>query len=94
MSKSFKLNLISEINDAFDRISESKVQLSLTMPQAKIKKHKVLYNQGLLDVYDRLQEDGIEMKSLILCQSEYLEFDWLVTNVLNSSILGILKTEY
>jgi hypothetical protein len=89
----YELDLIEELDKSFKEVSPGKL-LSVSMPPSMIKKNKEIYNEGVLLTYNKYNDIGIEMRSILLSQHKYVEFDWLVANILNQDILDIVKNEY
>lgn len=67
--------------------------VSLNMPEHKLKKSFIVFNDSLRYVFEQHKDRGIHMYQIILSLSEYFDMDWLKENLLDKNNLIQIEAE-
>lgn len=67
--------------------------VSLNMPEHKLKKSFVIFNDSLRQIFEENKSRDIRMYQIILSLSEYFDMDWLKENLLDKNNLAQIESE-
>lgn len=84
----FQTNFAELINEKLMAVG-----ISLHMPEHKIRKNKIQFNQAIRDVLEDNKIKEIQMKDVVLSLSDYFDLTWLKENVLDKKAIQQLEVE-
>lgn len=67
--------------------------ISLNMPEHKLKKSFIIFNDALRQLFEEYKDRGIRMFQIVLSLSEYFDMDWLKENLLDKNNTLQIATE-
>lgn len=67
--------------------------VSLNMPEHKLKKFFIIFNDSLRYIFEEHKDRGIYMYQIILSLSEYFDMTWLKENLLDKNNLIQIEAE-